>query len=141
MILGHGYYLVRFSNEIDWERVLLEGPWIVLGHYLTVSRWTPFFTASEAMLESTLAWIRFFDLFLMFYDEDVLYATASAIGQLVKVDVNTGLVTSGRFARDCVEIDLTKPLATKFWLDGRWHLAEYEGLHIIYFACGRYGHR
>lgn len=141
LILGHGYYLVRFSNDNDRERVLLEGPWVVQGHYLTVSRWPPTFSTSGAIVESTLAWVRFPDLSMMFYEEDVLYAIASAIGKLVKIDINTKLVTRGRFARVCIEIDLTKPLATKFWLDGRWHSIEYEGLHIICFCCGHYGHR
>lgn len=50
------------------------------------------------------------------------------------------LVTKGRFARVCVEIDLTKPLVAKFWLDKRWYSVEYEGLHLICYKCGRYGH-
>lgn len=77
----------------------------------------------------------------MYYDEDVLYAIASAIGKLVKIDVNTCLATRRRFALVCVEIDLTKPLVAKFWLNSQWHAVEYEGLHIVCFGCRRDGHQ
>lgn len=107
IILGHAYYLVRFTNLQDRERVLTNGPWTVQGHYLTVSQWSPSFKTSEATVESTLAWICFPDLSMMFYDEDVLSAIASAIGKLVKIDINTRVATRGRLARVCVEIDLT----------------------------------
>lgn len=76
----------------------------------------------------------------MYYDEDVLYAIASSIGKPIKIDINISLTTRGRFARVCIEVDLTKPLTAQFWLDGRWHSVEYEGLHIICFSCGKYGH-
>lgn len=88
-----------------------------------------------------MAWVRFPKLSVMYYEEDVLYAHASSIGTPIKIDVNTRLATRGRFARVCVEIDLTKPLVAKFWLDERWYSVEYEGIHTICFECGRYGHR
>lgn len=50
----------------------------------------------------------------MCYNEDVLYALASSIDTTVKIDINTRLATRGRFARVCVEIDLTKPLVAQF---------------------------
>lgn len=63
--------------------------------------------------------MRFLELSLMYYSEDVLYALASSIGTLVKIDINTHLATRVHFARVCVEIDLTKPLVGQFWLDER----------------------
>lgn len=35
------------------------GPWLVFGHYLTVSRWYSEFSASEAAINSTAVWVRF----------------------------------------------------------------------------------
>lgn len=29
MILGFGYYLVRFTLDEDMKRVMLDGPWVV----------------------------------------------------------------------------------------------------------------
>lgn len=73
---------------------------------------------------------------MMYYNEDVLYALASSIGTQAKIDVNTRLTTRGSFVRVCVEIDLTKPLVAQFWLDERWHMVEYEGIHTICFTSG-----
>lgn len=140
VILGFGYFLIKFDCDEDRERVILDGPWTVQGHYLTIRPWTPNFYPSAATEESTMAWVRFPQLNLMYYDEDVLYAIASSIGKSIKIYVNTSLVTRGHFARVCVEVDLTKPLIAQFWLDGCWHAVEYEGFHVICFSCGKYGH-
>lgn len=87
-----------------------------------------------------MAWVRFSELNLMYYNEDFIYAIASNIGKPIKTNVNTTFATRGRFARVCVEVDLTKPLVAQFWLDKCWHSIEYDGFHVICFACGRYGH-
>lgn len=34
--LGNDFYLARFSNKEDYDKALLEGPWMVVDHYLTV---------------------------------------------------------------------------------------------------------
>ena len=39
-----------------------------------------------------------------------------------------------------MEIDLLKPLVAKFKMRRRVKRLEYEGLHLIYFDCGLYGH-
>ncbi|KAJ1421055.1 Zinc finger, CCHC-type [Sesbania bispinosa] len=73
------------------------------------------------------------------------------IGRTVKVDSNTmkprngvweeTVTGRGKFARLCVEVDLCRPLVSKFELLGRTYSVEYEGLHLICFGCGKYGHR
>lgn len=40
-----------------------------------------------------------------------------------------------------MEIDLRKILHSRFELNGRTYSVEYEGLNLICFSCGRYGHR
>lgn len=141
IILGFGYYLVRFTLDSDRERVLLEGPWTIQGHYLTVRPWKPDFAPSADYIESTLAWARFPELYTVYYNEDVIYVIASSIGTLVKINLNTSLATMARFTRVCVEVDLTKPLVARFWLNERWHTVEYEGIHTICFGCGMYGNK
>lgn len=41
--LGFGHFLIKFDNDADRDKVLLEGPWTVQGHYLIVRRWNPKF--------------------------------------------------------------------------------------------------
>ncbi|KAJ1378290.1 Zinc finger, CCHC-type [Sesbania bispinosa] len=50
-------------------------------------------------------------------------------------------VVRGKFARLCIEVDLRKCLVAKFQLNNQVYAVEYEGLHLVCFACGLYGHR
>ncbi|KAJ1391965.1 Zinc finger, CCHC-type [Sesbania bispinosa] len=70
---------------------------------------------------------------------------------MLKIDQNTlrkrretrddeFLTERAKFARICVEIDLSKVLVSFFELNNRAYKVEYEGLHFICFNCGRYGH-
>ena len=60
---------------------------------------------------------------------------------MLKIDQNMSIHSRGKFARLCVEIDLRKKLVPAITTLGREFKAEYEGLHLICFKCGRYGHR
>ena len=64
---------------------------------------------------------------------------ASTIGRPIKVDKNTLKVERGKFARVCVEVDLTIPVVEKIWVNGHWYKIQYEGLHLI-CTYGCYGH-
>lgn len=41
----------------------------------------------------------------------------------------------------CVEVDLRKVFIPSFELNGVVYRVEYEGLHLVCFDCGCYGHR
>ncbi|CAN1147629.1 hypothetical protein LINPERHAP2_LOCUS15981 [Linum perenne] len=62
------------------------------------------------------------------------------IGKTVRLDHTTLEGSRGNFARICVEVDLSKPLLSKYRLRRRIRRIEYEGLHTICYACGCYGH-
>lgn len=138
--VDNGFYMVKFDMPADREKALSDGPWMLYDHYLAVSQWTPEFVSPEAKVDRTTVWIRFPGLNLVYYDESVLLALASAVGKPIKVDTNTLKVQRGRFARICVEIDLNQPVVGKVWVDGFWYKVSYEGLHIICSNCGCYGH-
>jgi hypothetical protein len=87
-----------------------------------------------------MVWIRIPSLNLVYYDESLLWALASLVGTPVKVDLHTLNVARGRFARICVEVDLTKPVVGCVGINGEWYQVQYEGLHIICTQCGCYGH-
>ena len=62
------------------------------------------------------------------------------IGRPIKVDEATSLVSRCHFAGMCVEVDLEKPLMSKFEFHRKVRRVEYEGIHLICFNCGRYNH-
>ncbi|GAU26384.1 hypothetical protein TSUD_221110 [Trifolium subterraneum] len=140
MDVGYSYYMVKFDGEEDKSRVINGGPWMIFDHYLAVSLWSPKFNAATATIDKTMVWIRIPSLNLVYYDESVLCALASMVGNPVKVDLHTLRVARGKFARMCVEVDLTKPVIGRVGINGDWYHVQYEGLHIICSQCGCYGH-
>lgn len=138
--VDNGYYMVKFDHPADKEAVASGGPWMLFDHYLCVSQWTPEFASPNANIQRTMVWICFPGLNLLYCDKNVLLAMASVIGRPIRVDQNTLNVQRGRFARVCVEIDLSKPVIGKIWLWDHWYRVEYEGLHLICANCGCYGH-
>lgn len=116
--LEKGFFLVRFYSREDYFHVLGKGPWIVLGHYLAVMKWRPNFRPSKEHISSTMVWIRFPEIPVEFFHEQTLLRLGNPIGRAIKVDDTTMAATRGRYARVCVEIDLTKPLVPMIHLLG-----------------------
>ena len=85
-------------------------------------------------------WIRLPGLAIEYYDRQILGKIGNLVGKTLKVDVNTAVQSRGKFARLCVEIDLSKPLTSKYMVNEKVHCIEYEGIHLICFNCGRFGH-
>lgn len=139
--MENDYFLARFYKREDYFYVLEGGPWIVMGHYLTVAKWKPNFRSSDGNMQTTLVWVRFPDLPIELFDEEVLYAICNVVGCTTHVDDTTLQVRRERYARVCVEADLAKPLVPFVSVLGRLQRVEYEGLHMICFDCGKYGHR
>ncbi|KAJ1395323.1 Zinc finger, CCHC-type [Sesbania bispinosa] len=127
------------------------GPWMILGHYLVVQKWRPKFFPLENELSRVVVWIRIPSLPIEYYDRTILGKIGDTIGRTVRIDSNTmkpkngvwdeTVTERGKFARLCIEVDLRRSLVSQFELLGRTYSVEYEGLYLICFSCGKYGHR
>ncbi|KAL8129388.1 hypothetical protein V2J09_018543 [Rumex salicifolius] len=138
--LPNGYYLVKFEREEDYWRILTGEPWAMFGNYVTIKPWSPNFDPLTDVIATTPGWVRFMNLPVILYEEQVLLHPASAISSPIKVDKKTLFTDRGRFARVCVELDLSRPLNGAIIINGSRFLVEYEGLYAICFHCGRFGH-
>ena len=56
--LKNDFFLVKFKTKDDAYYALIQGPWTILGHYLTVQQWSPRFDCSTKIIDSIIAWIR-----------------------------------------------------------------------------------
>ncbi|CAN1826361.1 hypothetical protein LINPERHAP1_LOCUS31507 [Linum perenne] len=63
------------------------------------------------------------------------------IGKTVRIDLATTEGARARYARVCVEVDVSKPLLGKYMIEDRTFLVEYESLENICASCGFYGHK
>ena len=138
--LANDYFLIRFRNAQDVEYALTEGPWTVLGHYLSVQQWTPEFDVVHNKIDRIVAWIRLSEMNIHFYHKNIHRRLGQIIGPVIKIDSNTVAAQRGKFARLAVELDLQKPLVSQFNLEGRIQRVEYENLPMICFGCGKFGH-
>lgn len=62
------------------------------------------------------------------------------IGTFIRIDETTLGVIRGKYAKLCFEVIFSKLLLSKFKLERKVSMIEYEGLQFICFWCGRYGH-
>ncbi|KAL4307282.1 hypothetical protein AHAS_Ahas16G0262700 [Arachis hypogaea] len=66
--MDRDYFLVHFADAKDYSHALMEGSWMIAGHYLIVQRWRPFFLESEKAVRKSAAWIRIPNLPIELYN-------------------------------------------------------------------------
>ncbi|CAI0393093.1 unnamed protein product [Linum tenue] len=113
---------------------------MILEHYLVVQPWSKDFRLTEKLPPSITPWVSFPALPIQYYHNQILTVIGNLFGKTIRIDPNTLTVQRGKFARMAIEIDVSKPLRTRFWLDGHWQAVEYENLPQLCFTCGRIGH-
>ncbi|CAN1153892.1 hypothetical protein LINPERHAP2_LOCUS19690 [Linum perenne] len=138
--VGWGFFVVKFDSVEDYERAMFGGPWMVGDHYVVIQTWRPYFRLEDSTLSTLRVWVRLPGLPFEYFDYNILQRIGDRIGKTVRIDHTTLEGTRGNFARICVEVDLSKPLLSKYRLRRRVRRVEYEGLHTICFGCGCYGH-
>lgn len=139
--MAKGFIIARFYSQQDYLKVLEGGPWMVLGSYLTISKWRSNFTPNDHIGSSTLVWIRIPNIPIEMFKEHILMRMGNKLGRAVRVDTTSVDVIRGNYARICVEVGLQKPLKPTVMILGRIIPVEYEGLSRICFKCGYFGHR
>ncbi|KAK9911969.1 hypothetical protein M0R45_035846 [Rubus argutus] len=85
-------------------------------------------------------WVRILGAPVRFFKDKVLKLIGKILGTVIKVDKLTLAQARGKFARICVEIDLQTPLQPFVEIEGVAYGVVYEGISLIYFNCGCYGH-
>lgn len=78
------------------------------------------------------------------WDGETLETIANHLGVLLKIDELTTTLVRSKFARVCIEIDLSKPLSRGFWIGDDHHrvfvVVMYERLPTFCYKCGLIGH-
>ncbi|XP_048494798.1 uncharacterized protein LOC125494935 [Beta vulgaris subsp. vulgaris] len=139
--IGHEFFIARFSCLDDYNHVLSQGPWMLDDNYLTIRKWVPNFIPTDQPMRFLTAWVRIPHLSVEYFDQEFLEKIGNKIGKVTRIDQNTVLAQRGQFTRLSVEIDLEKPLLSKFWFKGKVWRIQYEGLRMICFKCGKIGHQ
>lgn len=139
--LGFNFFIVKLGRREEIDRALTGGPWMIGDNYLRVQKWKPNFVAESAVINTLPVWVHFPILPVEYYTEDWLKRAGDQIGKTIKVDATTRATTRGKFARVCIEVDLTKLLKAGYVMKDKEWRVQYEGLTELCFACGKYGHK
>ncbi|XP_074289294.1 uncharacterized protein LOC141614449 [Silene latifolia] len=137
--LMNSYYVARFSSKQDYDFFMTQGPWMIDDHYLT-RKWVPNFVPSEDSIKKLTTWVRIPNLLVEYFNPTFLKKIGSKIGEVIRIDDNTATAQRGQFTRLSVEVDISRPLMSKFRLYGKVYCIQYEGLKMICFKCGKLGH-
>lgn len=138
--LPNDYFVVKFHLHEDLNIALCGGPWIIAGQTLVVQQWKSDFNPSLDEITTMAVWVRIVGLPPRYYNEFTMRKIGHTLGSVVKVDTLTLAQARGQFGRLCVEINLKKPLAPYVEVEGIAYGVVYEGISMICFNCGCYGH-
>ncbi|CAN0906412.1 hypothetical protein LINGRAHAP2_LOCUS24233 [Linum grandiflorum] len=136
--LCNGCFLVRFRCREDYDLAISGGPWMLGDTYLIVHHWFKGCNPWTNQVTQAMAWIQLPDLPIELYNPEAVLRIASRIGKPVRVDRATKEGARGKYARVCVDIDLSKRLLLKYKVEGNTYLVVYEGLYKICTDCGMY---
>ncbi|KAI9118425.1 hypothetical protein K1719_010757 [Acacia pycnantha] len=114
--------------------------WARKDSYLSVARWKPDFNPKSESIDYVVAWVRLPDLPALLFDKEFLLNLGNSIGRAIRLDIHTAQRARVKFARMCVELDLTKPLVPEFNVEGQVLSVAYESLGMLCNNCGRVGH-
>ncbi|CAI0473757.1 unnamed protein product [Linum tenue] len=137
--MNNGCFLVRFRSHKDYEGATMGGPWLLGDTYLTVHRWFKGFNPWKTEVTSTMVWAQLPELPIEFINKEAVMKIGEWLGKPVRVDRATELGARGKYARVCIEVNLTQPLISKFKIEGVTYLVQYEGLDDLCTDCGTYG--
>lgn len=138
--LPRQFFMVRFGEEDDYLKALTGGPWRAFGSYLMVQAWSPEFDPMSDDIVTTPVFVRLSNLPINFYHKAILLGIARSLDKPIRVDATTLNLERARFARVCVEVNLSKPLKGSVVINGGRYFVSYEGLTNICAKCGVYGH-
>ncbi|XP_061369206.1 uncharacterized protein LOC133312079 [Gastrolobium bilobum] len=117
--IENDFYLVRFEKKSDMENVLSGGPWIIFDHYLAIRSWEPDFNVFQSPINKITAWVRLPGFPIKYVNTSLIKSVGTWIGNFIRLDAATTNLARGKFARICVEVDLTKPLKAEYLIEGR----------------------
>ena len=86
-------------------------------------------------------WARINELPIEYYEASVIKQIGQALGKVLRIDTNTAMEARGRYARICVQVDISKSLTTTVRIGQRDQAVIYEVVSKLCFSCGRLGHR
>ncbi|KAI8023918.1 hypothetical protein LOK49_LG03G00614 [Camellia lanceoleosa] len=125
------HYVFLFERVGDMHRIVDNGPCAIQGALLIVDYWKPDLVLDRLIFNKMMIWVQLYGLPLECFTEEAGVRLGRAIGEVVKVDIDSLMPRNIRFLRLRVWVSLDKPLISGFFLkfpDGQqyWISCRYE---------------
>ncbi|XP_042484213.1 uncharacterized protein LOC122064561 [Macadamia integrifolia] len=104
--LGKGYVIFQFQCEQDKATIWQSSPLMMGEQAIRFQQWKSDFNIHEKQSWSKLVWVRFLDLPLEYWNENVLLSILNVVGHLVGLDRRTREGVMELFARVLVDVDI-----------------------------------
>ncbi|KAL5738140.1 hypothetical protein ACOSP7_030901 [Xanthoceras sorbifolium] len=105
--LENGYFVARFQFKDDLEAILTGSSWVIANQHVVAQKWKPNFVPGKQMIQCMPIWVRLSKLPMEWTYSKLLWKIGELLGSMCKVDPITETQAQGRFARICVEIDIS----------------------------------
>lgn len=142
-LIDQSHILLNFTNVADYLRCFYRRSWLISGCHMRITKWTVDFDPSTDV-PIVPVWIAFPGLPIHLHRKEALFEIVKPIGCPIKLDVATKDGLRPSVARVCVEVDVSKDLPPKIYLQakGRFILQTiiYEDLPLFCTSCRRLGH-
>lgn len=139
-LIDHKHILIRLESEEDFSRIWMRESWHIGKFPIRLFKWSTDFRPDMKSSISPI-WISFPNLPIHFFSKSSLYSIAQLIGQPLKMDASTVEINGSSMARVCVEVDLTKNISKRLWIEsgeiGFWQAAVVENRPKYYSKNGR----
>lgn len=143
-IIDQRHVTLHMASPADTKKALARTKNKIKTSMFRLFRWTPDF---EIGRDSSLAavWVKMSNLPLHYFNETSLIRLGSVLGTVLGVHHSTRSLTQQKFAKVCVELDVSKPLLEKLWIgtskEYGWEISlKYEGNNAYCDYCGLLGH-
>lgn len=91
-------------------------------------------------MTKAITWVRIFNIPPQFYRESILLQIAQCLGEPIKTDASTYWRERGRYARLCLQVDVSKPIENDIIINDRRYVVVYENIPSLCYSCGQADH-
>ncbi|XP_057775217.1 uncharacterized protein LOC130994201 [Salvia miltiorrhiza] len=110
ILLGKGFFTLRFSGESDMMQAKSKAFWKLKTGIMKIREWTPLFNPYKETSTLAQVWMRIYYLPHELWHPEVVTGISRVVGNPIKMDGTTFQGAVGHFARVLVEMDVTKDI-------------------------------
>ncbi|XP_059071429.1 uncharacterized protein LOC131866352 [Cryptomeria japonica] len=142
--LTNGFFLIIVGSEGEKNKLMNNGPFMMMGIGFYIKDWTPNFDPRQATIEEIPVWIRLYNLPHEYWKEEVFKVIGDELGRFIKSDEAIDKLDSCIYARVCImwkpHPGLPKAVEIRS-LEGLWRQEiEVEEIMVKCKSCKEWGH-